>query len=148
LEVHPGADRPSGVPGDLLGDDLDPKSRLVSFQTCGGTLFGSVSRSDLLGHAQIGVGGGRCPDTRSEDPPVQYRVSGDLLTCSRAMPAFLQTVTLRDPIGVLKAAARLRVDGEAEGGMQLVTVADAPVLPFAFAHFAVRNSDLASCSSL
>jgi hypothetical protein len=44
--------------------------------------------------------------------------------------------------------ARLRVDGEAEGGMQLVTVPDAPVLPFAFAHFAVRNSDLTSCSPL
>jgi hypothetical protein len=140
---------PDGVVGELRGDDVDPTRRLVSFETCGGVVFGMASKRDLVGQPLVGhATTERCPGTGEVyvGPPPP-RVS-ELVTCSRDIQAFVRTATLEDPIGVIKAGARLRRDGSALAGAELITLPDAPVSLIPSAHFAAQASDLKACSSI
>jgi hypothetical protein len=70
------------------------------------------------------------------------------VTCSRALALFIQTATLRDPVGEIAVGTKLKVDGLGDPGMSLVTVEGAPVTPLPPAHFLVKASDLASCVAM
>jgi hypothetical protein len=144
FEASPGAWQPEGLLAELRGSDLDPQGRLLSFSVCGGTLFGRVATSDLLGPPRVGHSSDRrCPGTGENHFVGRGDQSGS--RCRRPVPLFVKTATLCDPIGELKSGATIRIQGGSVAGMVLVDVPGGPVLPLDDAHFAVRAADAPSC---
>jgi len=142
-----GARKPDGVLAELRGDDIDHGARLVSIRTCGGTLFGKLPKSDLLGAPTLGWGSSfQCPNT-GEHFFVGQTPIDSVVTCKNAIPVFVQTATLRDPVGTLTAGASVRIDGPGEDGAVRITVPDSPVMLLGTAHFVVNAADVASCAA-
>jgi hypothetical protein len=134
-----------GVVGELRGAAGDPKRRSISFRTCGGTVFGTVAATDVLGPPKYGQGSSeRCPGTGEHmfgfDRPIAPTV-----VCPHQIPLFVRTTTLEDPVGFLLAGAHLRIDGGIKGDTELVAVPDAPIELLGPARLAARVSDLAAC---
>jgi hypothetical protein len=142
------AGNPDGISGELRGPDVDPTRRLMSFRACGGTVFGTVAKSDILGPAAEGRGTTfRCPSTGESHLSAPAMAAGEM-ACSKDIAVFVRTATLEDPIGVIKAGAKLKIDGDIVGETELISLGEAPVVPLEFAHFSVRTVELKSCHAL
>jgi hypothetical protein len=142
-----GVSEPDGLLAELRRDDRDAAARLVSFDTCGGTVYGFVLEADLLGPPRVRHGSNaRCPNTGPGTFVVPSKLDR-LMTCARDVPVLLRSATLEDPVGVLKAGATFRVDGGEAGGTTLVTVEAPPARPFDNASFSVSSAALADCTA-
>jgi hypothetical protein len=140
-----GVSEPDGVLADLRGDDSDPAARRVSFRLCGGTVLGWVAKADLLGPPRILHGSSaHCPNTGQHVFVIAPKLQG-LVTCPNELPVLIRSATLEDPVGVIKAGAKFRVDGHEVGATTLVTLETPPAVPIGDASFAVPSEALGEC---
>jgi hypothetical protein len=141
-----GVVKPEGILAELRGEDSDPRARLVSFEVCGGTVFGFVPKSDLLGApSKLYGSNARCPDT-DDGYALAHGHLVDFISCPHEVAVFMRSSTLEDSVGVLKPHARFRVDGGEANGTTLVTIDSPPARPFDGFSFSVRKSDLEGCT--
>jgi hypothetical protein len=138
-------ERPAGTLATERGPRASGANQLVSIETCGGTALGVVSKGDLVGQPKtMRSSSARCPGAPSgtfvAEPPLSKA-----LACSAALPLFLRSATLEDPVGTLKAGARIQVEGHEEKGTTLIRVRNPAVAPTQGASFAVKTADLAGC---
>jgi hypothetical protein len=142
-----GVSEPDGILAKLRDDDADEPARLVSFETCGGTVYGFVLKAELLGPPRTGYGSnGRCPNTGATTFVAPNKLDR-LVSCARDLPVLLRSATFEDPVGVLKAGARFRVEGGEARGTTLVTIESPPARPFDNASFSVDSAALADCAA-
>ncbi len=126
---------------------------LLSLHTCGGWIYGWVDKTDVLGPPRSMFGSNaRCPNTGSGygitdcGPEKQW-------ACSRAIPIFVQTDTLKDPIGFIKANAQFWFVNEpaekkgvpVEEATRAVSIDEPPVDLLNEARFVVNAADLEGC---
>jgi hypothetical protein len=99
----------------------------ISLSVCGGTLFGTVPTSALLGPPRDNPWRlPACLDTDyrpTPEPPALERP----LRCDRELKLYVRQREYLDAVGVIKAGARIQVEGRPHEGRVFVTLADAPV---------------------
>jgi hypothetical protein len=119
---------------------------MISIAACGGTVFGTVGKGDLLGPSRIAWGSNfRCADTGTHVFIQPQRLT-HRKRCARELPLLIRSSTLEDAVGVLKANAMFRIDGHENGATTLITIASPAAEALAPAHFSVRTADLATCT--
>jgi len=105
-----------------------PKGRSwISLGVCGGTLFGTVPTSALLGPPRDSPWRlPACLDVEYMPAPEPQALERPL-RCDRELKLYVRQRNYLDVVGVIKAGARIQVEGLPEEGRVFVTLADAPV---------------------
>jgi hypothetical protein len=125
--VTHGSQQPLGALATLHAGGPPNGRAWVSIGICGGTLFGTVPASALLGQAREQPW--RLPGCLDIDhdptpkPPALERP----LRCDRELTLFVRQRDYLDAVGVTKPGASIQVEGGAHEGRVFVTLADAPV---------------------
>lgn len=141
-----GVARPAGTLSTERGPRDNGANQVVSIETCGGTALGAVSKGALVGQPRaMAASTPRCPGT----PTGAFVAEAPLerpLRCPADLPLFLRTGASEDPVGVLKAGAKVQDEGHAENGSTLVRVRNPAAAPAKDMAFALKSSDLATCT--
>ena len=125
------------------------------FETCGGWVYGWVDKTNVIGPPLLGRGSSneRCPNAGSGYGTNEY-VPKDLWTCSKAIPIFVRTDTMQDPVGFVKVGAKLVIDDatsktksvEAEGTTRVVRIVESPVDTLNDTRLVANVTDLEACT--
>jgi hypothetical protein len=142
-----GTQRPLGAVAMLHERPAGKGRAWVSLEVCGGTLFGTVPSSALLGTPQDAARIAKCADVRTA-PSSVLRLER-VHSCDAEVPLYLHDRNPVHPdarverIGSLKVGGLFQVDGPEIDGRVFITLADSPVeLHHISGHFVVVEADL------
>lgn len=129
---------------------------LLSLKTCGGWIYGWVNRTDVLGPPLSRFGSNvRCPNTGTGYGTISCGPEKQWV-CSKAIPFFVRTDTLQDPIGYIKPGAQFWFGyhsdelkpTQAKETTRVVDFEESPVDTLSGSRLVVNVSDLEGCTEV